>query len=370
MAKIVIELGGFNNAVISADGKTSGSWELSRIMALDSYGTGNAWLRRDGGEVYGNIKFAQDKGPVITGADGKLYMLTVGAGGTIGAVEVQEEEEEAPDVATLTPIMKARATWYDADLAGAAQNTITSIAFNAAYEPTGNEDASWPCDEDLNGNIMAYRNGTEVVIKSTTGSEGVKLNVDSTFMFANDGTNASFANLANISGTETLRADKNTNASNICQKNEKLANPIHIPEGVTDMGYAFAGCYKLAAPPVLPNGLTNLTSAFGDCVGMKSLPEIPDTVTNLNYAFQNCRVATTGPSKVPAAVTSMTSAFRLCAMMGGTLEINAQTLTAYGSAFDQTCRDIEGGLVLTGTSPYLDELAATNTLGKVTVATA
>lgn len=366
VAKIVIELGGFNK-IYEEGAETYGEWELARIMGVNTYGTGNTWLRRDGGEVYGNIKFAQDKGPVITGADGKLYMLTVGAGGTIGAVEVQEEEEEAPEVATLTPIMKAGATWYDADLAGAAQNTITSIAFNAAYESTGNEDASWACDEDGNGNIMAYRNGTEVVIKSTTGSEGVKLNADSSYMFANDGTNANFALLASISGTETLRADKNTSIANICQKNAIITSPIFIPEGVTDMSRAFNACYKLETPPVLPDGVLSLNTAFGDCSSLQYLPEIPGTVTNLNYAFQSCSKATKASSEIPPAVTSMTNAFRNCVKVSGTIEVNAETINNYSGAFDNTSRDTDG-VVLTGTSPYLAQLAATNTLGKVTVA--
>jgi hypothetical protein len=336
-------------------------------MGVDSYRTGNTWLCRNGGEMYGNIRFTQNNGVVLTSANGNKFLLSVSDTGVLSTSEYIEEDEEAPEAAVLTPKMLPGASWYNVESAGVEQNIITSVVFDSTYEPTGLEDASWACDEDVNGNIMAYRIGTDIIIKSTTGSDGVKLNPDSTYMFANDGTVAKFSSLASISGTETWKADRNTNVTSICRQNTVLTNPICIPEGVTDMGRAFNGCYKLATPPVLPDGLVNLNTAFSDCIGLQYLPEIPSTVTNLSYAFQTCSAATRLPSEVPASVTSMPNAFRNCVKASGTIEVNAVTVNNYTACFENTARDSDG-LILTGSCPLLAELAATNTQGKVTVA--
>jgi hypothetical protein len=173
VSRITVELSGFNLITENKTGEIYGEWSLNRIMAVDGYNTGNTWLRRDGGEVHGNIKFAQNAGPVLTGANGKKYMLTISNDGTLGTEELPQEEDVELEVAPLIPVMATKATWYNAELAGAEQNTITSVVFDATYEPSGAEDASWACDEDSCGNIMAYRRGTEVVIAPTTGSETI-----------------------------------------------------------------------------------------------------------------------------------------------------------------------------------------------------
>lgn len=368
VAKIVIELGGFSK--IKTEGaETYGTWELVRIMAVDSYRTGNVWMRRDGGEMYGNIKFTQDKGVVLTSASGNKFLLTVSDDGTLSTSAYTEEQEEAPEVAVLTPTLLPGASWYNVESSGIVQSEITSVVFDSTYVSTGEEDSSWACDEDENGNIMAYRNGTEVTIKSTTGSDGVKLNPDSAYMFANDGTNANFAVLANVGGTDTLRADNKTSASNMFNGNKAITGLIYIPEGVTEMARAFNGCTALTTPPVLPEGLVNLNTAFSGCSALLELPEIPDTVTNLYYAFMGCTAATKPPSAISAKVTQMSYAFRNCVRLTGTIVVDS-TATAYTNCFQSAGRDTENGLVLTGSSPYLTELAATaGTNGKVTVAT-
>lgn len=368
VAKIVIELGGFSK--IKTEGaETYGTWELVRIMAVDSYRTGNVWMRRDGGEMYGNLKFTQDKSVVLTSASGNKFLLTVSDDGTLSTSAYTEEQEEAPEVAVLTPTLLPGASWYNVESSGIAQSEITSVIFDSTYVSTGDEDASWACDEDVNGNIMAYRNGTAVTIKSTTGSDGVKLNADSAYMFANDGTNANFAVLANVGGTDTLRADNKTSASNMFNGNKAITGLIYIPEGVTEMARAFNGCTALTTPPVLPDGLVNLNTAFSGCSDLLELPEIPDTVTNLYYAFMGCTAATKPPSTISAKVTNMSYAFRNCVRLTGTIVIDSTT-TTYTNCFQNAGRDTENGIVLTGSSPYLTELAATaGTNGKVTVAT-
>lgn len=363
IAKIVIELGG----TYSFGGINPTYWEISRILAADKYGVGNTWLGRDGGEIYGNVKFGADNGIVLTDAEGKKYKLTVSTDGVLGTAEYIEEEEEAPEVAILVPTMAAGATWYNAELAGAEQNTITTVTFDSSYEPTGNEDASWACDDSGVGYIMAYRNGTEITIASTTGSDGVKLNKDSTYMFANNGTKANFASLSSITGTETWIADKDTDMTGLLQSNAVITEPVVIPEGVYVTNNMFMGCQSLLYPPVIPEGVVSMANMFANCSALKILPAIPSTVIKMHYAFHVCRSVTDVDITIPEKVFQINAAFRNCFNMNGTVTVNAANLTEYGACFENTCRD-SGSVVLTGTNAQLAALAATNTLGKVTVA--
>jgi hypothetical protein len=155
----------------------------------------------------------------------------------------------------------------------------------------------------------------------------------------------------------------------ICKNNRILTNPICVPAGVHYMAYAFSGCYALTTPPVLPDGLISIKTAFSDCIAMQYLPEIPSTVTNMEFAFATCKAATKAPSVVPHGVFTMSYAFRNCWNINGTIEINARELTSYDRCFDNACQN-SGSIVLTGSCTKLAELAATNALGKVTVATA
>lgn len=367
VAKIVIELGGFNR-IIAEGAQTYGEWELVRVMAVDSYFTGNTWMRNDGGNVYGDIKFGYGNGMVLTDENGKRYKLTVSTSGVLETTEYVEPEEESPEVATLIPKLKAGAAWYDTDVAGVAQSEITRIVFDPAYVSTGTEDAKWACDEDSNGNIMAYRNGTTVTIKSTTGSEGVKLNENSSYMFANDGTNANFAALTEVRGTEYLKANKNTSVAQICIMSSKLTTFEHMPEGVTDMNLAFRLCSALSSAPALPIGLVNLANAFSACSNLRELPPIPHGVTNMAYTFNGCTNATVLMPTIPTTVTTMEGTFNSCLKLEGTVEVNAAGINSYSNCFKNAGRDATNGIVLTGSCPILADLAATADGGKVTVA--
>ncbi len=367
VVKIVVELGDFNLINQTSSGGSYGEWSIDRIMAVDALNSGETWLRRDGGELFGNIKFGLEKGVVLTSENGNKYMLTVSNDGTLSTREYIEAEEEVPEAAVLTPVMAAGPTWFNADLAGTAQNTITSVVFNAAYEPTGNENASWACDEDGNGNIMAYRNGTEVIIKSTTGSEGVQLNMDSKYMFAANGNQANFTALASITGSETWSAGKDTECTGILIGNTVITNPTHVPDGVYNLNNAFKGCTALTTPPVLPEGVVAMNNCFENCYVMQYLPELPSTIQSIEYAFHVCKAATRAPSVIPAGAKKITAAFRNCWYLNGNIEVNAEAITSYSACFENTSRD-GGAVTLTGSCPLLAELAATNTLGKVTVA--
>jgi len=143
-----------------------------------------------------------------------------------------------------------------------------------------------------------------------------------------------------------------------------LIEPPKIPSGVTNMGSAFRGCTSLKTAPEIPNGVKNLNQAFQDCKSLIETPEIPVSVTSMNIAFGYC-TSLEIVSEIPESVTSMNSTFYSCPNLQGEIIINA-TPTTYTSCF-QNAGTQGTGIILKGSSTVLNELAATNTQGKVTV---
>lgn len=260
-----------------------------------------------------------------------------------------------------TPVMAAQATWFNAEAAGVGMNEIVSITFDADYEPTGEEDASWACDADAAGNIMAYRNGVAITIKPTT-ARRLRLNKNSKNAFSQ------MSALEYIDGTEMWLADNSTVLDSICNGDAALLYPVHIPAGVQYMSYAFSGCAVMRYAQSLPAGLLGIKTGFSKCYGIKELPEIPASVVQMDYAFNGCANAIKMPSSIPAGVTSLVNTFRDYNNITGTLEINATNVSTYTECFFRACSASEG-VVLTGSCPQLAEIAATNVGGKVTVAT-
>jgi hypothetical protein len=185
-------------------------------------------------------------------------------------------------------------------------------------------------------------------------------------MFANNGINANFAALANITGTDTWVADKNTDCTGILYGNTIITSPINLPGGVYNITSAFASCESLAVAPELPEGITTMSSAFARCFSLVRLPELPSTLKNMSNAFQACKIATTAPSIIPERVENISTAFKNCWILNDTIEINATNLTNYSGCFENTSRD-GGSVTITGSCPILAELAATNAQGKVVV---
>lgn len=281
--------------------------------------------------------------------------------------EVEAMEQQTPISA---PVMKAMASWYDETAAGATQDTITSVAFVPSYAATGDEDASWACDVNGNGDIIAYRKGTAVTVAPTTGAEKICLNAQAMFMFAASGSAeyGNFANLATVTGSEMFVAQNNTDASQICRTNTTLTTPVHIPAGVTNIKNAYRGCTALATPPVLPEGLLYMESAFLDCTAMNALPIIPSTVKVMNFAFQkNYGVTSVDGIVIPEGATQISLAFMGVSNASGTITINAQNLTAYERVFENAAKTAGNQIVLTGSCPLLAELAATKGGGNVVV---
>ena len=266
------------------------------------------------------------------------------------------------------PMLAAGLDWFDADAAGVEQSAITAITYSSTYEPTGNEDAIWACDVDGNGDIMAYRNGTEITITPTTGATRIRLNPASDGMLSNSTQGGgAFSALAEVNGTEMWVANSGTSMQCLLMGNTLITEPVCVPDGATAINSIFYGCRALRHPPVLPEGANTMRNAFISCTALQELPNIPSTAIDMEYFAFGCTALTDVDITIPAGVKVLSYAFRGCRNLNGSIEINATNLQRYDDCFLYACMD-SGAVTLTGSCPLLAEIAATNTQGKVTVA--
>ncbi|MBE5819311.1 MAG: hypothetical protein E7310_00535 [Clostridiales bacterium] len=155
-----------------------------------------------------------------------------------------------------------------------------------------------------------------------------------------------------------------TNVNDLFYGCSSLVAPPEMPKGITNMNNAFRGCSSLKTAPQIPETVKIMTYTFYNCSSLKEAPEIPNGVTNMTYTFRGCYVLEKTPV-IPASVTNMNSTFYNCYKIQGEIIINASP-TTYTTCFQNAGRD-GTGIILKGSSTVLNELAATNTQGKVTV---
>ena len=152
-----------------------------------------------------------------------------------------------------------------------------------------------------------------------------------------------------------------------------------IPDGVTDMACTFMSCWRLTTAPVIPSSVTNMKGTFRGCeelwtyAGSKDNNEdsdeygnfsnytIPDGVTDMSLAFAGCKWITRAPV-IPHSVENVKAAFSNCTSLTGAVTVNANPAT-YDDCFKGAAKPI----TLHGTSTLLNELAKTAKGGNVAV---
>lgn len=268
-----------------------------------------------------------------------------------------------PEVIIPASVLKTQGSWY----AGTTDPlTITQINFVTSYVETGDETEVFVADENNGGNIKGYVNGTTLTVAPTNGARRIAMHPTSTDVFSG------FKNVEEINGTEmlTVSGSGKIHMQNGFKGLTKLTSKITLPEGVTSMQECFNKCSSMVDPPNIPSTVTNLNTAFSGCSGLLSLPAIPSNYKGSCAAiFLGCEnVRSIDGFVVPEGVTDMTSMF--CNMFGvgdSVVTVNATSLTAYAQAFLNTALTTWKTVTLVGSSPYLAELAATNTHGRVVV---
>lgn len=153
-----------------------------------------------------------------------------------------------------------------------------------------------------------------------------------------------------------------TNMKKTFGKCDGLTTAPVIPYGVTDLYGTFEACILLTTAPAIPASVIEMDYTFSGCSALKAMPAIPDSVISLCYTFYSCTSLTTA-STIPENVIGLIRTFWKCTALTGTIEINATVLNSHTDCFLETTQPI----TLTGSSRYLDALAATASNGNVTV---
>lgn len=158
----------------------------------------------------------------------------------------------------------------------------------------------------------------------------------------------------------------------------KLVNVTNIPDKVTKMNSTFQGCTSLESFGDIPdsaetlsctfyecknletignigNGVKNMYLAFGWCSKLSGISNIPQSVENLNSAFVGCTSISDINIIIPETANDITNIFNSCKNLQGTIRINANP-EKYDWCFDNNCAADGTGLIITGSSPILQEL--------------
>ena len=320
-----------------------------------------------------------------------------------------------PDVPTLA----AGSGWYKGTT---AKSTITEIELVDTYTATGNEAESWDASAAQDGSVMAYVNGTKLIIAGN-GYGKVLANADSTSAF-NAFTNVTsftglnkldtsnvtnmqtmFNNLDNIQTLDlsSFNTSKVTNFYSIFGGNDKLTT-LNLTgwdtSAAKDMGQMFYVCNALTTINGLSSfntaNVTDMSGMFHGCKAMTSLDLSnfntakvktlsmmfyqcsnletvkltsfdTSNVTNLYAMFQYCsKLKTVDLSSFNTAkVTTMRSMFGSCKAVES-LDLSSfdtSAVTNMSAAFDgcQTLQTVTLGkdFKFVGTDGYLPAPSAT-----------
>lgn len=186
--------------------------------------------------------------------------------------------------------------------------------------------------------------GSEVWVQVSEGDRLVTQMFEYTYSMDLDGWKA--ARHVNNTTYEPFLAEINgeplTSLAGVFYNHTGLGISPEIPAGVKYIQYAFAGCNYLQAAPAIPDGVVNMEAAFSECWCIQEVAEIPASVMNMTRTFADCYLLT------------------------GEIVINA-TPTAFEGCFAPYMGWFGKPIILTGTGGNLEEIAATSSLGNVTV---
>lgn len=168
-----------------------------------------------------------------------------------------------PDVPTLA----AGSGWYKGTT---AKSTITEIELVDTYTATGNEAESWDASAAQDGSVMAYVNGTKLIIAGN-GYGKVLANADSTSAF-----NA-FTNVTSFTGLNKLDTSNVTNMRSMfdgCKKLTSLDVSHFNTAKVVSMYQMFFNCKALTSLNLSgwdTSNVTDMSAMFDSCNALTSL---------------------------------------------------------------------------------------------------
>lgn len=205
------------------------------------------------------------------------------------------------------------------------KNTITEISLVDSYTSTGSETESWDASAAGNGSVMAYIDGTKLILAGN-GYGKIFANADSSYAFGGNPSSTRFSSLTTVTGMElfdTSRVPDMRQMFSYCNNLTSLDLSNWNTANVTYMGYMFYSCRNLTSLDCSNWNTANVTSMdtmFGTCKGLTSLDVSNfDTskVTDMHNMFNSCEGLTSLDLSNfnTSNVTDMSGMFNRCSKL-------------------------------------------------------
>ena len=235
----------------------------------------------------------------------------------------------------IKPVLAPSSSWYKGTT---AKNTITEISLVDSYTSTGSETESWDASAAGNGSVMAYIDGTKLILAGN-GYGKIFANADSSYAFGGNTSSTKFSSLTTVTGMELFDTSRVTDMSNMfynCWKLTSLDVSNFNTSNVTNMSYMFYSCRNLTSLDVSNFNTANVTDMhfmFYGC-GLTSLDLSnfdTSNVTDMHNMFNSCSKLTTiyaSDRWSTANVTSSSNMFKSCSSLVGAISYDSNKVDA------------------------------------------
>lgn len=105
---------------------------------------------------------------------------------------------------------------------------------------------------------------------------------------------------------------------------------------LTSIERCFGYNYELLETPVVPSTVTNMKNICQGCTKITTFPNIPDGVTNLTYAFEQCQSVVDCNITIPSQITNLNHTFSRCSGLKGKIFIESENITDATGCFSDT----------------------------------
>ena len=210
----------------------------------------------------------------------------------------------------IKPVLAPSLSWYKGTT---EKKTITEISLVDSYTSTGSETESWDASAAGNGSVMAYIDGTKLILAGN-GCGKIFANADSSYAFGGNTSSTGFSSLTTVTGMELFDTSRVTNMNSMfydCIKLTSLDVSNFDTSKVTNMSHMFENCYKLTSLDVSNFNTSNVTDMSGMFFSCSKLTTI--------YASDRWTTAN---------VTSSSNMFKSCSSLVGAISYDSNKVDA------------------------------------------
>ena len=275
----------------------------------------------------------------IVNNDGVFSAVAIGSAPTESLTiqsTITKTAAPPPHGGLIKPVLAPSSSWYKGTT---AKNTITEISLVDSYTSTGSETESWDASSAGNGSVMAYIDGTKLILAGN-GCGKIFANADSSYAFGGNTSSIRFSSLTTVTGMELFDTSRVTDMNNMfgaCSKLTSLDVSNFNTSNVTDMHNMFNRCEgltSLACSNWNTANVTDMHNMFGACSKLTSL-DVSNfntaNVTDMRNMFYGCSKLTTiyaSDRWSTANVTSSSNMFNFCSSLVGAISYDSNKVDA------------------------------------------